>query len=212
MAMSHEARSIGQYSTYELARLAGVSPRRAGRWHQMGVFPATGRRRGTFSYADAAEAVLAHYLVDQGLRPGEVARLVVNLRDRYGNWPLTSAPLEHEGRLVVAREERDLYVDVLHHPEQRVIEATLDLRKVRDALAHGGWVALRKRRESIEVDPERLAGVPTVRGRRLPTVVVANVAREPDGRAILRSEYDLSRREIDEALAYEEDVREAIAA
>jgi uncharacterized protein (DUF433 family) len=206
------ARSIGQYSLLELARLAGVSPRRVARWHAMGAFPATGRLPHTFSYADAAEAVLAHYLVDEGLRPGEVARLVENLRDRFGDWPLGTAPLEHEGRLVVLREDGSLYVDTLHRPEQRVIEATLDLRKVRDALAHGGWVALRKLRESIEVDPERLSGMPTVRGRRLPTVVVAEVARELDGRDILREEYGLSPQEIEETLSYEEDVQKAIAA
>jgi len=178
----------------------------------MGVFPGTGRSPGTFSYADAAESILAHYLVDAGLRPGEVAKLVDNLRERYGDWPLAHAPLEHEGRLVVVRERGDLYLDALHLPEQRVIEATLDLRKVRDALAHGGWVALKNRRESIEVDPEKLSGIPTVRGRRLPTTVVAEVANEPDGVDTLRSEYRLSQDEIQETLAYEADVRKAIAA
>ena len=173
----------------------------------------TGRRPGTFSYADAGEAVLAHYLVDEGLRPGEVARLVKNLREgMYGRWPLATAPIEHEGRLVVVRQNGDLYIDVLQQPEQRVIEATLDLRSVRDALGHGGWVALKTRRPSIEVDPERLAGTPTVRGRRLSTVVVDSLANELNGRQILRDEYGLSAREIDEALGYEADVRKAIAA
>jgi uncharacterized protein (DUF433 family) len=73
-------------------------------------------------------------------------------------------------------------------------------------------VALDNRRESIEVDPEKLSGLPTVRGRRLPTIVVAEVAGEPDGIATLRDEYGLSDQEIDETLAYEEDVRKAIAA
>ena len=93
-----------------------------------------------------------------------------------------------------------------------MIEATLDLRKVRDALAHGGWVALTNRREAIEVDPEKLSGLPTVRGRRLTTTIVADVAAESDGMSTLRSEYGLSDDEIEETLAYERDVREAIAA
>jgi uncharacterized protein (DUF433 family) len=184
----------------------------------MGVFPATGRADGTFSYADAAESILAHYLIDVGLRPSEVAKLVRNLRERYGDWPLAHAPLEHEGRLIVVRddghadlEEGDVYLDVLHHVHQRVMEATLTLRRVRDALAYGGWVALSHRRESIEVDPEKLAGLPTVRGRRIATTVVADVAEEPDGFLTLRSEYGLSDEEIEETLAYERDVREAIA-
>jgi uncharacterized protein (DUF433 family) len=205
-------RAIGQYSTWELARLAGASPKKVGRWHQMQVFTSSGRIPDTYSYADAAEAILAHYLIDQGLRPGEVAKLVAHLRKTYGDWPLTSAPLEHEGRLVVVREGNDLVLDAVHHPEQRVIEATLDLRRVRDALAHGGWVALKSRRESIEVDPEKLGGLPTVRGRRLPTTIVAEVSQEPDGIAVLKTEYELSDTEIEETLAYEEDVRKAIAA
>jgi uncharacterized protein (DUF433 family) len=212
MVNTESPSAVGEYTTWELARLAGSPPKRVSRWHQMGVFPATGRVPGTFSYADAAESILAHYLIDVGLRPGEVAKLVENLRERYGNWPLSNAPLEHEGRLVVVREDGDVYLDVLHHLDQRVIEATLDLRKVRDALAHGGWVALKNRREAIEVDPEKLSGLPTVRGRRLTTLIVADVAAEPDGLETLRTEYGLSRQEIDETVAYESDVRKAIAA
>jgi uncharacterized protein (DUF433 family) len=211
--MVNGPRAIGHYSTYEVARLAGVKPRRIGQWRRLGVLPQTGRLPGTYSYADAAEAVLAHYLVEQGLRPGEVAKLVSNLRaDEYGDWPLASAPLAHEGKLVVVREGDDLVLDALHHVGQRVIEATLDLHKVRDALTHGGWVALRKRRETVEVDPERLAGVPTVRGHRIPTELVANLAQEEDGHKFLQVEYGLSDREIDEAVAYEADVRRAVAA
>jgi uncharacterized protein (DUF433 family) len=204
-------RAIGHYSTYEVARLAGVSPRRIGRWHELGVIPATGRVPGTYSYADAAEAVLAHYLVNQGLRPGDVSTLVENLRDDYGLWPLATAPLEHEGRLVVVREGERLYLDAMRRG-QRVIEATLDLRQVRNALAHGGWVSLEATRELIEVDPFRLSGVPTVRGRRVPTELIAALVREEDGKGLLRSEYDLSRQEIAEAVRYEDDVRRAMAA
>jgi len=212
-SMVNSPSAIGEYTVFELACLAGAPPKRVGRWHQMGVFPGTGRSPGTFSYADAAEAILAHYLfAEASLRPGEVAKLVANLRDRYGDWPLAHAPLEHEGRLVVVREHGDVFLDVLHRPEQRVIEATLDLRRVRDALRHGGWVALNTQRKSIEVDPEKLSGLPIVRGHRLPTTVVAEVAKEADGIETLRSEYGLSENEIAETLDYEADVREAIAA
>jgi uncharacterized protein (DUF433 family) len=211
--MVNSERGSGHYSTREIARLAGVRPRQIGQWRRLGLLPQTGRVPGTYSYADAAEAVLAHYLVAEGrLRPAEVAKLVQNLREEYGAWPLAAAPLEHEGKLVVVREGDDLVLDALHRAGQRVIEATLDLREVRDALEHGGWVALRRRRESVEVDPERLSGVPTVRGHRIPTELVADLLEEVRGRKTLRDDYGLTDREIDEAAAYEEDVRKAIAA
>jgi len=211
--MLSEPTALGHYSTYEVARLAGVSPRRIGRWRRLGVIPATGRLPGTYSYADAAEAVLAHYLVDAAhLRPRDVAKIVANLRAEYGLWPLRHAPLEHEGRLVVVREGRDLVLDTVHYAGQRVIQATVNLRAVRDALAHGGWVSLNRQRELVEVDPGRFSGAPTVRGRRIPTELVADLAAESEGRQLLRKEYGLSRREVAEAVGYEADVREAIAA
>jgi uncharacterized protein (DUF433 family) len=210
--VENKPRAIGHYSTYELARLAGVKPRRIGQWRRLRALPQTGRLPNTYSYADAAEAVLAHYLVDKGLRPSEVAKIASNLREEFGDWPLGTAPLEHEGKFVVVRKGDDLVLDVVHHPDQQVIEATLDLRKVRDALAHGGWVALDRRRETVEVDPERLSGLPTVRGHRIPTELVARLAQEERGRRFLHEEYDLSDREIDDAVGYEADVQKAVAA
>jgi len=110
------------------------------------------------------------------------------------------------------RKGDDLVLDVVYHLDQQVIEATLDLREVRDALAHGGWVALRRRRETVEVDPERLSGLPTVRGHRIPTELVARLAQEGRGRRFLHEEYDLSDREIDDAVGYEADAQKAVAA
>jgi uncharacterized protein (DUF433 family)/DNA-binding transcriptional MerR regulator len=209
--MGNSERGSGHYTTHEIARLAGVRPRRIGQWRRLGLLPRTGRVPGTYSYADAAEAVLAHYLVESKLRPREVAQIVRNLRDKYGDWPLSTAPLEHDGKLVVVREGEELVLDVGEHADQGVLEATLDLREVRDALAHGGWVALDKRRESVEVDPDKLAGAPTVRGHRIPTELVADLLEEARGRKTLREEYGLTDREIDEAADYEADVRKAIA-
>jgi uncharacterized protein (DUF433 family)/DNA-binding transcriptional MerR regulator len=210
--MAEEVRAIGHYLAFEVARLAGVSPRRIGQWARAGIIPSAGAKERIYTYADAAEAVLAHYLVEQGLKPKEVRKIVENLRDEWGQWPLATAPIEHEGKLVVVRREGDVYVDVVHRAEQEVIVGTLDLRKVRNALAHGGWVAIDHPREHVEVDPERLSGRPTIRGRRVSTEMVAKIAGRAGGREVLRDEYDLTDDEIDDAVGYEADVEQAVAA
>jgi uncharacterized protein (DUF433 family)/DNA-binding transcriptional MerR regulator len=207
-----DPRAIGHYSAYEVARLAGVTPRRIGQWARYGIIPFRHQSRRVYSFADAAEAVLAHYLVEQGLMPRDVRAIVTNLRERFGSWPLAAAPLEHEGRLVVLREGPNLYIDVLKHVEQEIIVGTVDLTAVRDALGRGGWVALRHPHEHIEVNPERLSGRPTIRGRRISTETVASLATRDEGLELLYEDFGLTREQIEDAVAYEAEVIEAIAA
>jgi uncharacterized protein (DUF433 family) len=206
-----DAHAPGHYSAKEVARLAGVSPDRIGQWARYGIIPSRPKSRRVYTFADAAEAVLAHYLVEQGLKPRDIRAIVANLREQFGNWPLTTAPLEHEGRLVVIREGPNLLFDALAH-EQEVIVGTVDLVRVRDALSRGGWVALYHPREHIEVDPERLSGRPTIRGRRVSTESVAALAEREDGLELLYEDFALTREQIADAVAYEADVKEALAA
>jgi uncharacterized protein (DUF433 family)/DNA-binding transcriptional MerR regulator len=200
--------AIGHYSATEVGRLAGVSAPRIGAWSRYGIVPTISPvRPKIYSYADAAEAILVHYLIDQGLRARDVRRIVQHLREEYGKWPLTTAPLVHDGKLVVVKEGTDLYYDVGQNVDHRVIAGTLiDLKAVRDALSQGGWVALAKPRPHIQVDPNLHSGVPVVRGRRLATATVAELARTPEGRVLLSDDYALSEDEIAEAVAYEDDL------
>ncbi len=211
-SMSSAPRAIGHYTAAEVGRLAGVSARRVGQWARYGIIPSISERPRVYSYADAGEAVLVRYLVDIGLKPREVRHIVEDLREKYGEWPLATAPLEHDGKLVVIHEGEDIYLSALL-PGHEVIAGTLiDLRAVRAALERGGWVALKTPREHIEVDPERLSGRPTIRGRRVATDLVAQIASETNGRSVLRDEYGLTDAEIEDAVGYESDVREAVAA
>ncbi|MGH3071494.1 MAG: DUF433 domain-containing protein [Gaiellaceae bacterium] len=213
LSMVDAPRAIGHYTAAEVSRLAGVSSRRIGSWARYGIVPSVSEQPKVYSYADVGEAILAHYLVDLGWRPKLVRQLVERLRVRFGPWPLAHAPLEHDGKLVVLREGETLYVDAMDRVDNTVIERTLiDLKAVREALAHGGWTAIKQRREHIEVDPERHSGQPVVRGRRMPTADVAEIASEGDGRRILREDYGLTEAEINDALAYEADVEKALAA
>ncbi len=107
-------RTIGHYTTDEAARLVGaLSPHRLSRWASYGIVPTGGTNPNVYSYADIGEAILAHYLINLGWRPGHVRALVHRLRKEWGLWPLATAPLEHDGKLVVIREGNDLVFDVI---------------------------------------------------------------------------------------------------
>lgn len=205
---------IGAYTAAEVARLAGVSSRRIGRWARAGMIRASvSKNPNVYSYADAGEAIVAHYLVKQGKRPRDVREAVEKLREQFGPWPLATAMLAHDGSMLVrwdAEEKCWVSVDI---PGHEVLEKTLiDLTLIARALGRGGWVSIENPRDHIEVDPERHSGVPVVKGRRLPTSLVAAIASENGGRVTLREDYELSKAEIDDAVSYEADLAELAAA
>jgi uncharacterized protein (DUF433 family) len=205
--------AIGHYSAAEVARLAGVSPRRVGSWARYGIIPSVSKRPRVYSYADAGEAVLVRYLLDQGFPTRKIRQIVENLRREYGQWPLATAPLKHDGRLAVIEKDGKVYFDAADNHEQGVIAKTLlDLKAVRVALENGGWVAYQNPRRHIQVDPDRLSGQPVIRDRRVSTETVADLAQRPEGRELLRKDYELTEDEIREAVEYEADVDKALAA
>jgi uncharacterized protein (DUF433 family)/DNA-binding transcriptional MerR regulator len=210
--MATNARAIGRYSAAEVGRLAGVSARRIGQWARYGIIPSVATKPRVYSYADAGEAILVRYLLELDYTANEVNKIVHLLRERFGVWPLATAPLEHDGSFLVLREDGDVHISVVR-PEQVVAEATLfKLQEVRRALASGGWVAWKHHREHVEVNPDRLSGRPVVRGRRIATSVVADLARREEGHEILLQDFGLSDEEIADAVSYEADVEKAIAA
>ncbi|MGI8440742.1 MAG: DUF433 domain-containing protein [Thermoleophilaceae bacterium] len=198
--------AIGHYTAGEVARLAGVSPRRVGSWARYGIIPSVSERPRVYSYADAGEAVLAHYLIDQGMKPRAIRQIVHRLREEHGQWPLAAAPLYHEGKLLLVKRDDGLY-DIAYPDEAKVMVGTLiDLRTIREALSRGGWIAYKNPREHIEVDPDRHSGEPVIRGRRITTGQVAALAAQPDGRQSLREDFGLEDVEIDDAIGYESDL------
>jgi uncharacterized protein (DUF433 family) len=204
--------AIGHYSAAEVARLVGVSPRRIGSWARYGIIPSVSQRPRVYSYADAGEALLVRYLLEQSFRTDKIRAIVENLRKEYGPWPLATAPLKHDGRLAVIEEGSEVYFDAADNVNQKVIAQTLlDLKEVRVALERGGWVAYKTPREHVQVDPERLSGQPVVRDRRVSTETVADLAKRPEGLKLLREDYELTDAEIDDAVAYEADVERALA-
>lgn len=205
--------AIGSYTAAEVARLAGVSPRRIGSWAREGIIlPSVSRHPNVYSYADAGEAIVAHYLVEKGKTPRQVKQAVHKLREQYGDWPLATAPLAHDGGMLLEWDADQgcwISVDI---PEHEVLEATLiDLTVIRESLGRGGWVAIKTPREHIEVHPERHSGTPVVRGRRLSTSLVAGIAAGDGGRETLLEDYGLSKAEIDDAIGYEADLAKLVA-
>lgn len=204
---------IGYYTAAEVARLAGVSSRKIGSWARYGIIlPSVSTRPNIYSYADAGEAILAHYLVSEGKKPRDVKEIVHALREKHGPWPLATAPLANDGQMLVVKdEERDTWVSV-DRPDNEILGATLlNLKLIRSALGRGGWVAFKTPRDHIEVDPDRHSGDPVVRGRRIATSRVAALAALPDGWQTLRDDFDLTDDEISDAVAYEDDLK-ALAA
>ena len=203
--------AIGRYSAADVGRLAGVSARRIGSWSRYGIIPRISSKPKIYSYADAGEAVLVRYLLDQKLLTKHIREIVENLREEYGQWPLASAPLEHDGAFVVIREGENIFFSALKS-EHKVIGGTLiDLKEVRKVLRNGGWAVHEKPREHVEVDPDLHSGQPVVRGRRIPTETVAEIARENDGRRVLAEDYGLTEDVIEDVLGYEHDVELLIA-
>jgi uncharacterized protein (DUF433 family)/DNA-binding transcriptional MerR regulator len=211
-ARRQRSEPFGHYGPTEVARLAGVTPERVGQWARRGLIrPSRGGSPHVYSLADAAEALVAHYLVAvAGLSPREVRGVVGQLREHFGDWPLTAAPLQHEGRLVVVREEGGAYLDVRHPGASVMGDGLIDLSAVRASLAHGGWVALESERPLIGVDPGHAGGRPVLAGTRLPTAQVAAMAADGD-RALLREQFGLSEAQIDAAVEFERDASELVA-
>lgn len=209
----------GYYLAREVGQLAGVSGDRIGQWARRDYIRSSrsdGRPR-VYSFQDVAEAMVVHDLLDRGVRHDEIRNAIAVLRAEWGEWPLTHAPLATGrpvagGRATVAIEHAGEHYDVGGRPWQGVINVE-NLRRIREDLSRGGW-AVRKvpQLEHIEVDPDRLSGAPTIRGRRVAAEEVAELAEEPNGVELLRDGYDLSVEQIEDAKRWLLATRELAAA
>lgn len=207
--------AIGYYTPAEVGRLAGVTARHIGRWAREGIIlPSISQRPNVYSYADAGEAILAHYLMDQGKSPRDMKAIVLTLRASYGPWPLAAAPLAHDGQLLLEYDaDREVWKSV-DRPQHEVIGGTLlNLKVIREALRRGGWVALGSHGpfDNIEVDPDRHSGSPVIRDTRIAASFVANLAGADGGRQTLVEDYELTNEQIDDAVSYEHAVAELVA-
>lgn len=196
----------GHYLANEVGRLAGVSGLKIGQWARRGYIRSShssGQPR-VYSFQDVAEAMVVHELIDVGVPLSDIKSTVAKLREAFGDWPLTAAPIatapsgtDHGGRtwarLLVSFD--DTAYEETHGTWQQVAES--NLRSVTANLRRGGWAARNlPDLRHIEVNPDRLSGRPTVVGRRIPVEKVASLADRPGGMQTLREDYGLSDDEI----------------
>jgi uncharacterized protein (DUF433 family) len=88
-----------------------------------------------------------------------------------------------------------------------------DLSRVQGLLRRGGWaIFVVPEVESIEVDPDRLSGRPTIKGTRVAADRVAEIAHEEGGLRVLTRDYGLVKRQIEDAIKWYEAVNRLEAA
>ncbi|MGI8439359.1 MAG: DUF433 domain-containing protein [Thermoleophilaceae bacterium] len=193
----------GRYLAWEAGQLAGVSGSTLGQWARWGYIRSsvsTGSPH-LYSYQDVAEAMVVHELLDRGVTHRDIRRAIGELGE-YGDWPLSDAPLATlsgaGAARVVVRAEEATY-EVSDRGWQRVVEVE-NLEAIRGQLSRGGWVVrLDPELQHVEVDPERLGGRPSVRGRRIAVEDVVELASVPGGVEELVDGYDLTHDEIADA-------------
>jgi len=209
----------GRYHAWEVGHLAGVSGRTVGQWARRRYIRSSvdDTAPRIYSYPDAAEAMVVHELLDRRVAHRDIKRAIGLLETNYGDWPLTEAPLAtqrgKERSRVVFVDDEAAY-DVGRVGWQQIISPQ-NLEAVRDRLKRGGW-AVRNipDLEFIEVNPERLSGRPTIKGRRIAAQDVAEMADAPHGVETLMDDYELDKREIADARRWWKEVRrlESLAA
>lgn len=214
-----EARPRGRYLAREAGWLAGVSGDRIGQWARRGYIRSSWSDEvpRIYSFQDVAEAIMVHALLDRGASHADIKRTIKNLRAQYGDWPLSAADLlTTAGRLPDSRahesivlKQQDLLLDIgKAGGGQILMQPSLgDLARVQGLLRRGGWaIRIVPDVESIEVDPDRLSGRPTIRGTRVAAERVAALANEQGGLRVLTRDYGLHRRQIEDAVKWYEAV------
>lgn len=206
------------YAAHRVGALAGVSGYTVGQWARYGLIRPTFHRglpAHLYSFYDVAEAIVIHWLRDKGFGYDRIHAAVDRARQDHPNWPLLNAPLgvarhavEGDPRGVIVLEfEKGVYVETSRRgaagDEQIALKPEL-LDGARNMLRRGGWIADQLQLKRIEVDPQKLGGAPTLRGRRWPLERVAQVAVDEEGQSLLVEDYGLDVRDIDESLRWVE--------
>ena len=207
----------GRYLAREAGWLAGVSGDRIGQWARRGYIRSSWSDESprVYSFQDVAEAIMVHGLLDRGARHASIKRTIENLRTKYGDWPLSMAELwtldkveRGSGRTPIVLREQDLLLDIGQGTGgQLVMPSAGDLSRVQGLLRRGGWaIFVVPEVESIEVDPDRLSGRPTIKGTRVAADRVAEIASEAGGLRVLTRDYGLAKRQIEDAIKWYEAV------
>jgi uncharacterized protein (DUF433 family)/DNA-binding transcriptional MerR regulator len=196
--------------------LAGVSGDRIGQWARRGYIRSSVSDAAPriYSYQDAGEAMAVHELKRRHVGLAQIKSAIEELRERFGDWPLSSAPLvvPSAGGAIAEMVDDDIAVTVSRRRRGQALLDLNDLEAIRTQLHRGGW-ATREHPDlrHIQVDPDLLSGRPTIRGHRIAAEDVAATALR-GGRDQLRRDFALTTAEIDDAVRWWNAVRRYEAA
>jgi uncharacterized protein (DUF433 family) len=205
---------LGVFTPWRTGALAGVSGNRIGQWARYGLIHPThykGRPRNLYAFYDVAEAIVVRWLLERGFSYKAIHAAIRRARDQHPDWPLLSAPLgiaQHAVAgdprgVIVLQVEDGTYIETLRGGEQVILRPEL-LERARDMLRRGGWIADQFQLKRLEVDPQKLGGAPSLRGRRWPVERVAQIAADKKGRGLLVEDYGLDERDVDESVRWVE--------
>jgi uncharacterized protein (DUF433 family) len=209
---------LGVYTAHRVGTLAGVNGYTIGQWARYGLIRPTfhkGLPAHLYSFYDAAEAVVIHWLRAKGFSYAQIHKAIDRAREDHPEWPLLKAPLgvahhsvDGDPRgMIVLEVRRGVYVDTERRNEAGAEQITLRpelLDGAREMLRRGGWIAEQLDLRRIEVDPTKVGGQPTLRGRRWPVERVAQIGADDEGRTILIEDYGLDPRDVDESVRWVE--------
>lgn len=195
-----------------MGALAGVNGYRVGQWARNHLIQPTfyeGRPSNLYAFFDVAEAIVIHWLLERNFTYAQIHRAIERARTDHPDWPLLSAKLgvaqhaiEGDPRGLIVQEVEDgVWVDTGGEGEQITLRPQL-LDEAKVMLRSGGWLANKLGLRRIEVDPSKLGGAPTLKGRRWPVERVAQLAADEEGRSVLIDDYGLDQRDVDESLAW----------
>jgi uncharacterized protein (DUF433 family) len=202
----------GHYLAHEVGALAGISGITVGSWARYGLISSSqsdGRPR-IYAYQDVASAMVVHELERRGVAKADIRWVTSDAELASGTaWPLlhlalftysrAASPKRHRPRAELLVRRGGVFLGRSGAHLAARIPNKLDLEEITSLLRDGGWVARDLGVRSIEVDPDRLSGRPTIRGRRLAVEKVAQLAETAVGQKTLRDDYELSKREIEDA-------------
>ena len=202
----------GIYAAHRVGALAGVSGYTIGQWARHRLIRPTyyeGRPANLYAFNDVAEAIVIRWLLSKGFTYQQIHQAIDCAHEEYPDWPLLRAPLgiaqhalEGDPRGVIAQRSDDgTYVDVSHAEGQVTLKPQL-FQDVALMLRTGGWVANELGLKRIEVDPGKLGGAPSLKGRRWPVESVAQVAADDEGARILLDDYGLAKNEVSESIRW----------
>lgn len=216
----------GHYLAQEVGFLAGVSGPMVGQWAKNGYIRSSHQTDPprVYSFQDVAEAMVVHELTDAEVDYRDIREAITGLRERFGeDWPLTQAKTalgtysvggakDKPKKRRIAYRDGEIVYDLGKKKWQRM--DARDLGQISGLLRRGGWAARKLLGlKHIEVDPDRLSGTPTIKGRRVSAKSVAELADSGSvGVQILREEYDLQKDQIRDAQRWWKEARSLAAA